>query len=81
MLIFLKVWKGFAQRKKTKKMRDEELIFIGMVSKIILLVCALDLCQLIISNHFPQVPTTVEEKEKTPNPMHLAVKTEVSRFA
>lgn len=26
-----KIWKGFSQRKKTKRMRDEELIFVGMV--------------------------------------------------
>merc|ERR1711974_146063 len=25
-----KVWKGFAQRRRTKKERDEEMIFIGM---------------------------------------------------
>lgn len=26
-----KIWKGFSQRKKTKRMREEELIFVGMV--------------------------------------------------
>ena len=27
-----KVWKGFAQRKRTKALREEEFEFIGMVS-------------------------------------------------
>ena len=26
-----KIWKGYAQRKRTKKMREEEFVFIGMV--------------------------------------------------
>ena len=26
-----KIWKGYAQRKQTKKMREEEFVFIGMV--------------------------------------------------
>ena len=28
----MQVWKGYSQRRKTKKMREEELIFVGMVS-------------------------------------------------
>ena len=31
----MQVWKGYSQRRKTKKMREEELIFVGMVSDVI----------------------------------------------
>lgn len=31
--LYLQVWKGYLQRKRTKIARDEEMIFLGMVSQ------------------------------------------------
>lgn len=30
---YIQVWRGFIQRRKTKIAREEEMIFLGMVSK------------------------------------------------
>lgn len=32
VLFTIQVWRGYSQRKKTEKLREEEMIFLGMVS-------------------------------------------------
>lgn len=42
VLTFCQVWRGYMQRKRTKIIREEELIFLGMVSQGDCLVLILD---------------------------------------
>lgn len=32
VLFTIQVWRGYCQRKKTEKLREEEMVFLGMVS-------------------------------------------------